>query len=213
MEDSPPSEASSWRPCIPTREGSRAVHAGVKSSLFITQDLVKGATAAGCLWGPVDQSGRQYRESHRGDRPGFAGRGYDRPGSREHQPDHTQGRLVQVGRQHVLGSQPRQCPEQSESHRMVPPVRLGGRLEERFSSVAHHSQVVPSASNCSPISRLAVRIEEGMIEASARRFSACRSAGRPARAPRQPEATSMPSSGPSEVRSHRRVQRSRLSAS
>ena len=45
--------------------------------------------------------------------------------------DHTQGRLVQVGRQYVLGLVSAQCPEQPEGHRMVPPLRLpGGRLEE-----------------------------------------------------------------------------------
>ena len=122
--------------------------------------------------------------------------------------DHTQGRLVQVGRQHVLGLAAGQGPEQPEGDRVVPAVGLARSARSRngVSSVAHQAQVAPSASNCSPISRLAVRIEGGMIETSARRFSAARSAGRPARAAaaaggdehalERPERRPKPSQGP-----------------
>ena len=121
----------------------------------------------------------------------------DRDGA-DTRADHPQGRLVQIGRQHVDGPAACKGPEQAEGDRSGA-SRRALRADASMnvaSPPAHHAQVAPRASSCSPISRLAVRIDGGMIEASASRFSARTSAGLPAAAARQAEATSTPSSGP-----------------
>ena len=62
----------------------------------------------------------------RGDRPALAGRGYGRPGWRGPRADHTQGRLVQVGRQHVLGLPAGEGPEQPEGDRVATSISSDG---------------------------------------------------------------------------------------
>ena len=165
--------------------------------------------------GPVDQGGRQLANLVVEISQDLLAVGMTDGIGANTRTDHPQGRLVQVGRQHVARARFRPVPRAARKPpNGATPEAARWAAGGTVSALSHTTaQVVPRASNCSPISRLAVRIDGGTIEASARRFSATRSSGLPARAPRQPDATRMPSSGPSDVRSHRRVQRSRLSAS
>src|SRR5271166_1425599 len=90
-------------PACQSDKGSGAVHACVKSCLFITQDLVKRATAAGRLGSPVDQCGRQYANLIVEISQDLLAVGMTDGNGANTRADHPQGRLVQVGRQYVLG--------------------------------------------------------------------------------------------------------------
>ena len=135
----------------------------------------------------------------------------DRDGA-DARADHTQGRLVQVGRQHVRrGSRRRSRPSSPKAtawcqRRKSRPA--AAPVWKAASPSAHQAQVDPRASSCSPISRLAVRIEGGAIEASARMALARATVGQsPLAAARQADGDERrPRGGPERCRSQLPVQ-------
>ena len=97
---------------------------------------------------------------------------------------------------------------------MVPAVGASGcGCRKSVSASPLHCQVAASAASCSPISRLARRIEGGMIDTSASWFSSASSKSCLAPAARQAEARVRLRADRADGRSQFRVQRSRASAS
>ena len=103
-------------------KGSRSEHTGVKSRLFITQDLVKGTTCASGLGGPIDQCGCQIANLIMDVGHNLLTVGVTDGYGTNTRANHPQGRLVKVGHQHVVGLASTECPEQPEGHGVVPPV-------------------------------------------------------------------------------------------
>ena len=65
--------------------------------------------------------------------------------------DHTQGRLMQIGRQHVQGSPPASAPSSPKATAWCQPCGSAtAPVDERRKPRAHQAQVDPSASSCRP---------------------------------------------------------------
>ncbi len=201
-------------PEIPARRTRLSARVGIMSGTswrkvefaHHTRSRKRGNRCQRCQ-GPVPPGPRTAGECRRAGRPESAGRGYDRPVWRGRLRQSSPGR---PGANKLSGFPPARCrPARRASRKPLNGASGGhsgcGRRRSASASLLH-CQVAASAASCSPISRLARRIEGGMMETSAISLSSASPAGRLARAARHAEATSTPSSGPSTWRSQFKVQ-------
>ena len=199
--DAPAGGAVGGRRAGPAGPGaaSRSEHPGIQSSLLIAEDLVEGATGAGGLGVAVGQVPRPGRGCRRGGRPGLAGRGCGRRGWRG-RPRRSYPGPPGAGRRSARPRARRRPAPRAARRRPGGASRSAPRPAERRGTVPaprqHQAQVAPRASSCSPISRLARRIDGGTIEASASRFRPSRSPGSRRGPPGRPRRRARPRAGP-----------------